>query len=381
MTVSPPRATASETKTAVGIPLQMHSAPYSLVLRASLRIWTSVETFRSKRIMCTNRTILKTHAWMGAIARGLSRHPISSVVDTGGISGVVASLFRDESPAKEDQLLQTLQVKINNYETLEQRQQEELQLCLEGDRLTTSNMPLLAQHYRKLQSKYNDLDQSHRDLTQKLLSSRNFEAELLAVQTKYREMEAAHVAQAAYVQKSQREMQKISVYKQTISTQESVIAKLEKLVDAKLGEAKANSIGPNVHAEIFRLRLENAFLKEQATYHIASARAHEPGLGSARTMATKPMVPPLRPPRQANGEASSDRDEPPPTKLFLPAIVARADKAVNTETPAALSSPRTGSTDDNNVLVVRVRVLEDQLRVIATNAAQERDRAAQGSAL
>ncbi|EQC28751.1 hypothetical protein SDRG_13435 [Saprolegnia diclina VS20] len=455
VTVSPPRATSSEAKTTVGIPLQMHSAPYSLVLRASLRIWTSDDSFRSERVMCTNRTILKTHAWMGAIARGLNRHPISSVVDTGGISGVVASLFRDgaietripeprilelapldhlsekvplsdsgppplvatprddmrdqlqtlstelrskqatieklhvemdkrtqalrtcgteivdlrKTLQRKDQLLQTLQVKINNYEALEQRQQEELQLCLEGNRLTTSNMPLLAQHYRKLQTKYNDLDQSHRDLTQKLLACRNFEAELLAVQTKHREMEAAHVAQAAYVQKSQREMQKISVYKQTISTQESVIAKLEKLVDTKLAEAKANSIGPNVHAEIFRLRLENAFLKEQATYYNIVLFTSDNN--SARTMATKPMVPPLRPPRQANGEASSDsiRDQPPPPKPFLPAIVARADKAVNTETPATLSSPP--STDDNNVLGVRVRVLEDQLRVIATNAAQE----------
>ncbi|OQR96442.1 hypothetical protein ACHHYP_15766, partial [Achlya hypogyna] len=266
---------------------------------------------------------------------------------------------------KKDQVIQNLQMKVNNYEVLERRQQEELQICLEGNCLTTSNMPLLAQHYTKLQTKYTELDQSHREMTQKLLSCRNYEAELIEFKAKYKEMEAAHVAQAAYLQKAQREMQKIGVYKQTIGTQETVIAKLEKLVDAKLAEAKANAIGPNVHAEIFRLRLENAFLKEQTTCHIASARLNQPTLSPK---APTP-VPPLRVPRQTNGEASGNGDRP-ATKASLPPL--RVEKATNTEPSLVASLPRLSSpTTHDDVLVVRVRVLEEQLRVIATNAAQE----------
>ncbi len=55
------------------------------------------------------------------------------------------------------------------------------------------------------------------------------------------------MAQAAYVQKAQQEMQRLSIYKQTIATQETVIAKLETLIDSKLAEVKANVLGPNVH--------------------------------------------------------------------------------------------------------------------------------------
>ncbi|RLN92490.1 hypothetical protein DYB28_015850, partial [Aphanomyces astaci] len=181
---------------------------------------------------------------MAAIARGLNRHPISTVVDTGGIVGMIAAMYqcrdiapdskdqtqlpskKQDDPAvgnwqaqlqglvaeiaakqafmdkvrgglcttmkatlsymtllknvqRKDQLIQALQLKLHNYEVLEQRQQEEIRLCLDGHGVSTTSFPVLAQHYTKLQSKHNTLEASHAQLSKKLLEARNFEAELL----------------------------------------------------------------------------------------------------------------------------------------------------------------------------------------------------------
>ncbi|OQS06641.1 hypothetical protein THRCLA_01333 [Thraustotheca clavata] len=359
------------------IPLRMTNAPFSLNLQVSMRWWSAEDMGNSEqRIVCSNRMGRKTLPWMGAIARGLNRHPISSVVDSGGISGVIASLFQgDKTIQKKDQLIQNLLNKVNNYEILEQRQQDEFRLCLEDNRLATSNMPLLAHHYTKLQAKYSDLEETHQEMTKKLIASKNFEAELIELKTKFNLLEEAHVTQAAYIQKAQREMQKLQVYKQTIATQENVIAKLEKLVDSKLAEVKVNTLGPNVHAEIFRLRLENSFLKEQTTHHIATANLNQTGNGTPK-LGSNLAIPPLRFPSQVLPQDQLSKPQLPSiTQKLLPVNQAStAEKAVNTEampTEIVLQSPPNLNTIDDSVLVVRMRVLEEQLRVVTTNAAQE----------
>ncbi|KAF0739552.1 hypothetical protein Ae201684P_015032 [Aphanomyces euteiches] len=392
-----------------------------LTLRSSLRWWSGATwpSFRKERVVCTNRpgsTSRKRtpQPWMAAIVRGLNRHPISAVVDTGGIVGVIAAMFQPvdaptvEKPVQDtlqeqleclmrelsskqsfldkmqkemdkrtnaikacgveivdlrktiqrkDQTIQALQVKLNNYELLEQRQQEEIRLCLKGNESNNSKttFPVLAQQYTKLQHKHNELEASHALLSRKLLEARNFEAELMDVKTQFQKLQDAHVAQAAFVQKANTEVQKLAVYKQTIATQETVIAKLEKLVESKLAETKASHpLGPNVHAEIFRLRLENAYLKEQTKNRMATGRVEDhpshstPPLSGARRNTGTTILQPL----QSKSETRQATD-----------IKACADQSTMTT-----NDPNHG---DENVLHVKIRVLESQLEVNATNAAQE----------
>ncbi|DAZ94757.1 TPA: hypothetical protein N0F65_011573 [Lagenidium giganteum] len=55
-----------------------------------------------RRVVCTNRRNFKRPRqpeWMGAIIRGLNRCPIASLCDEGGVSGVVVGLFAEEKQA------------------------------------------------------------------------------------------------------------------------------------------------------------------------------------------------------------------------------------------------------------------------------------------
>ncbi|ETW00144.1 hypothetical protein H310_07552 [Aphanomyces invadans] len=479
--------------------IRMSDAPWEVPLHGMLRWWegASWHDFRKERVVCTNRLHANNHTrpvpqWMAAIARGLNRHPISTVVDTGGIVGVIAAMYHsrdvdgqdsastlplaaNDEPVKtldakwhaqlqrlvediaskqafidkmqkemdkrttaikscgveivdlrkhlqkKDQLIQSLQVKLHNYEALEQRQQEEIRICLDGNGASATSFPVLAQHHTKLQSKHNALEASHAELSKKLLEARNFEAELIEAKMQYKTLEAAHLAQANFIQKANAEMQKLTVYKQTIATQETVIAKLEKLVESKLAEAKASAVGPNVHAEIFRLRLENSYLKEQLTYvsatelHASNSRSitrlraatalqddsHPPHKGRI-----EPLVPPLststtKPsmssralqplpinPRRTTSPEETDRDmvaprrhQPPnqsthDTQTTSRFVVHKPDNKpaldVSTNTDAvAVPSPDEDKSYNEDVLWVKIRVLEDQLRVNTTAAAQE----------
>lgn len=55
-------------------------------------------------------------------------------------------------------------------------------------------------------------------------------------QVAHHRLQSAHAAQCAYIQKFQGENAKIEAYKSTITMQETVIQKLENIVDAKLKE-------------------------------------------------------------------------------------------------------------------------------------------------
>ncbi|RHY57400.1 hypothetical protein DYB30_001547 [Aphanomyces astaci] len=379
---------------------------------------------------------------MAAIARGLNRHPISTVVDTGGIVGMIAAMYqcrdiapdsndqtqlpskKQDDPAvgnwqaqlqglvaeiaakqafmdkvrgglcttmkatlsymtllknvqRKDQLIQALQVKLHNYEVLEQRQQEEIRLCLDGHGVSTTSFPVLAQHYTKLQSKHNTLEASHAQLSKKLLEARNFEAELLETKVRCQNLH---------------------------STQETVIGKLENLVESKLAEAKASSVGPNVHAEVFRLRLENSYLKEQLTLRSASSMQEQPHalskanlepLAAGKTTfstssrALQPLTsttPPrrLKSPNVITSPPSTRRLRPQPNQCDTLTSVAppqpeTTDASTNTEpsssdAAARMSVPSTDHDDNDkteDVLRIKIRVLEDQLRLNTTSAAQE----------
>ncbi|KAF0691271.1 Aste57867_17449 [Aphanomyces stellatus] len=476
--------------------VRMASPPTEISLRGSIRWWAHAtwQDFRKERVVCTNRhgsasrQGVRQQNWMAAISRGLNRHPISAVVDAGGIAGVIASMFQQTSEKevppstppvstwpmftdkrleraqpspqgpprsstidetlrtqlqclaqelstkqalvdkmqkemdkrtnaikscgveivdlrkslqKKDQQIQTLQMKLNNYELLEQRQQEEIRLCLDGHGLNATSFPILAQQYTKLQTKHNELDASHALLSRKILEARNFEAELLELKMQHRKLEDAHVAQATFIQKANAETQKLGVYKQTIATQETVIGKLEKLVESKLADTKATAIGPNVHAEIFRLRLENAYLKEQSTLHLSTGRLQGLQVPTPKTI-TNGAVPalnlaPVHPLdtlskpnslRPLQNLPSSKRMSDQSTNQYQPSAMTHqpssesrrklmVDKSTATDPPPPQTqgdSARRATAPpqlDDNILSLKIRVLEDQLRINATAAAQE----------
>ncbi|ETK79430.1 hypothetical protein L915_14714 [Phytophthora nicotianae] len=58
----------------------------------------------ARRVVCTNRwnrLPRPTIAWMGALLRGLNRHPVASICDAGGVSGVLAELLAKSSSREE----------------------------------------------------------------------------------------------------------------------------------------------------------------------------------------------------------------------------------------------------------------------------------------
>ncbi|KAL3674969.1 hypothetical protein V7S43_000894 [Phytophthora oleae] len=65
---------------------------------------TFVDDTPTRRVICTNRwkrSPRSAIAWMGAILRGLNRHPVASICDGGGVSGMVAELLAKPSPGEE----------------------------------------------------------------------------------------------------------------------------------------------------------------------------------------------------------------------------------------------------------------------------------------
>lgn len=86
-------------------------------LQGSVRSWNQLAWQRfmanaaARRIVCTNRRDRKRDPllalqWMGALARGLNRHPLSSFCDEGGISGILNLLLA--SPQEETKAAEAL---------------------------------------------------------------------------------------------------------------------------------------------------------------------------------------------------------------------------------------------------------------------------------
>ncbi|KAJ1450444.1 hypothetical protein M885DRAFT_621649 [Pelagophyceae sp. CCMP2097] len=65
------------------------------------------------------------------------------------------------------------------------------------------------------------------------------------VSAKFAHLQKAHTTQAAFIQRLQKEHQKIEAYQTTISMQESVISKMEDLIENQLGNLRARPGKPN----------------------------------------------------------------------------------------------------------------------------------------
>ncbi|GMF19838.1 unnamed protein product [Phytophthora lilii] len=101
----------------------------------------------ARRVVCTNRrkrSPRPTLVWMGALLRGLNRHPVTSICDAGGVSGILAELLT-ESPTDRDTkpTLQHLQ---------RQQQQTQKVTTHNNDRDYTDTSALLREQLAHLQA-------------------------------------------------------------------------------------------------------------------------------------------------------------------------------------------------------------------------------------
>jgi hypothetical protein len=106
-------AATAQRATKDGAPLRHTVIPIALDgdnllghLAVRLRWWDAaawsafVDGIPARRVVCTNRwkrSPRSTLAWMGALLRGLNRHPVASICDAGGVSGVLAELLAHSS--------------------------------------------------------------------------------------------------------------------------------------------------------------------------------------------------------------------------------------------------------------------------------------------
>jgi hypothetical protein len=104
----PPVAIYSSSKDASSEPILLGH------LHVSVRWWSTAawESFLRdaprRRVVSTNRSIRKHTTllaldWMGALLRGLKRHPVSSFYDEGGLSSVLAGFLTTSSTPKDDE--------------------------------------------------------------------------------------------------------------------------------------------------------------------------------------------------------------------------------------------------------------------------------------
>ncbi|KAE9034161.1 hypothetical protein PR003_g8973 [Phytophthora rubi] len=92
--------------TVIPVELQADSSRVLGHIALRLRWWSAaawkafVDDTAARRVICTNRwkrLPRPTPAWMGALLRGLNRHPVASICDSGGVSSVLAELLADSS--------------------------------------------------------------------------------------------------------------------------------------------------------------------------------------------------------------------------------------------------------------------------------------------
>ncbi len=125
----------------------------------------------------------------------------------------------------------------------------------------------LARQFTELQAKFHKA-QERLDVTKLELAQAQAQTGAMGeLQQRHDRLERAHVVQAGFVQKLQRDQHKVAVYKATVKTQEQVIEKLEHLIETKLAQFQGGQIcnpnqnpKPNQHSELEELRAENARL-------------------------------------------------------------------------------------------------------------------------
>ncbi|GMF47539.1 unnamed protein product [Phytophthora fragariaefolia] len=90
------------------IPIELDEGNSRILGHIALRLrWWSATAWKSfvddspsRRVICTNRWKRSPRpipTWMGALLRGLNRHPVASICDSGGVSSILAELLAESS--------------------------------------------------------------------------------------------------------------------------------------------------------------------------------------------------------------------------------------------------------------------------------------------
>ncbi|KAG1686657.1 hypothetical protein DVH05_006387 [Phytophthora capsici] len=138
----------------------------------------------TRRVICTNRwkrSPRPTIAWMGAILRGLNRHPVASICDAGGVSGIVAELLAKPPPSEE--------VKQKQQPTHLQQQNLVPRICSTGD--ANGITDLLRKQLTHLQDEGTaqrlQIERLHSELDTRLAAIKTCGVEIVALRRKVRQ--------------------------------------------------------------------------------------------------------------------------------------------------------------------------------------------------
>lgn len=94
------------------IPIELYGDSSRVLGHIALRLrWWSTAAWKAfvddtpaRRVVCTNRwkrLPRPTPTWMGALLRGMNRHPVASICDSGGVSSILAELLAESSSSGE----------------------------------------------------------------------------------------------------------------------------------------------------------------------------------------------------------------------------------------------------------------------------------------
>uniref|UniRef100_K3XC91 Uncharacterized protein n=1 Tax=Globisporangium ultimum (strain ATCC 200006 / CBS 805.95 / DAOM BR144) TaxID=431595 RepID=K3XC91_GLOUD len=222
---------------------------------------------------------------MGALLRGLKRHPVSSFYDEGGLSSVLAGFLTTSSTPKDDEKRHTdepaqpngeihallvSQVTHLQAESTAQRQQIErrelrakdekmgemraaLDKVAEWERLQMEQLQStrpnggvldskLHQQFTLLLAKYKALEHEHKETAAQRDEATRSLALYRDLEVRYAELEQAHLMQAAHVQRLQREKTHVAELKKAVRLQEKVIRQFEDTVRVESVQERRSSI-------------------------------------------------------------------------------------------------------------------------------------------
>ncbi|KAE9343367.1 hypothetical protein PF008_g9717 [Phytophthora fragariae] len=286
------------------IPIELHADSSRVLGHIALRLrWWSAAAWKAfvddtaaRRVICTNRwkrLPRPTPAWMGALLRGLNRHPIASICDSGGVSSVLAELLADSSSNGEskqspeqlthlqaegtsqrlqierlqneldtrlaaiktcgleivalrraarlkDENLQKLKEQVEASQRREQQQLAELLTPTNGNG-SVFPMQAASQRFSLLASKYKELDQAYQTVKQQLADAHHSLDSYTALETRHAKLQEAHLVQAALVQRLQRDKQHATALKKAVRMQEKVIRQFEQTVAQQSAEIPERS--------------------------------------------------------------------------------------------------------------------------------------------
>ncbi|KAF1333502.1 hypothetical protein FI667_g2385, partial [Globisporangium splendens] len=359
--------------------------------RVSVRWWSAAAwgTFLRdaprRRVVSTNRsirkhTILLALDWMGALLRGLKRHPVSSLCDEGGLSSVLAGFLTTSPTSKDDDKRHTKesaavprsngeihallvsQVTHLQSESTAQRQQIErvrkancAAMCVDYLRLIISTIPLSGRN-AQLQGELDARLKAVQTCGKELVALRR---ELRAKDEKMDEMEAAldKVAERERLQMEQLQSTRPNggVLDSKLHQQFTLLLAKCKALEQEHKET-TQSLALYHDLEARYAELEQAHLVQAAhVQRLQREKMHVAELKKAVRLQEKVI-------RQFEDAVRVESAQERHSSISMTTTMSQ---------PAAPTQVANGDSSDALLVAVRVKVLEEQLTTNARDAARE----------